>query len=108
MLGREPQHCEKQVSPKPFDVVQNMDNKIAIRIKLFSGIDRELKLNNYDRIEGILMHIPSGKRLKWALKSIGMEKFSSYAYFRSGERIFPSSKMNDGDEISCLKPTGGG
>jgi hypothetical protein len=85
-----------------------MGDKIAIRIKFFSGIDKELKLDNYDRAAGLLMSIPSGKRLKWALKSIGLKKLSGYAFFRSGERIFPGSKINEGDEISCLKPSGGG
>ena len=85
-----------------------MGDKIAIKIKFFSGIDKELKLGNYDRAEGLLMSMPSGKRLRWALDSIGMKKLSDYAFFRSGERIFPRTKMNDGDEISCLKPSGGG
>jgi hypothetical protein len=88
--------------------MQTMEKKIAVRIKLFSGIDRELRLENYDRAEGIVIHMPSGKKLKWALKSLGVEKISRYAFFRSGERISPSTKVNDGDEISCLKPTGGG
>jgi hypothetical protein len=85
-----------------------MGNDISIRIKFFSGIDKELKLNNYDPAVGIAMKIPSGKRLKWALKNAGMIKFSSYAFFRSGERISLWSKMRDGDEVSCLRPSGGG
>ncbi len=85
-----------------------MVKEISVRIKFFSGIDKELKLVSYNPAEGILMKVPSGKRLKWALKNAGMTTFSSYAFFRSGARITTWAKLNDGDEVSCLKPSGGG
>ncbi len=85
-----------------------MANTITVRIKFFSGIDKELKLENYNPAEGLSMSIPSGKRLKWALRNAGMTNFSGYAYFRSGERISTWSKLKDGDEVSCLRPAGGG
>ena len=85
-----------------------MAQTITVRIKFFSGIDKELKLESYNPAEGISMSIPSGKRLKWALKSAGLTQFSSYAFFRSGERISTWSKLKDGDEVSCLRPAGGG
>lgn len=85
-----------------------MGKEISVRIKFFSGIDKELKLDNYDPAEGMLMKVPSGKRLKWALKNAGMTSFSSCAYFRNGSRISTWTKLKDGDEVSCLKPSGGG
>lgn len=85
-----------------------MAKEISVRIKFFSGIDKELKLANYDPAAGILMKIPSGKRLKWALKNAGMTSFSGNAFFRSGSRISTWTKLKDGDEVSCLKPSGGG
>lgn len=85
-----------------------MANNISIRIKFFSGIDKELNLKNYNPSDGLSMSIPSGKRLKWALKTAGMKQFSSCAYFRNGQRISTWSKLKDGDEVSCLKPSGGG
>jgi hypothetical protein len=85
-----------------------MGKEISIRIKFFSGIDKELKLEQYDPSRGITMKIPAGKRLKWALKNAGMTSFSGYAFFRSGERISTWTKLKDGDEVSCLKPSGGG
>jgi hypothetical protein len=87
---------------------ENMGKDISIRIKFFSGIDKELKLENYNPAEGIAMNVPSGKRLKWALKTVGMTSFSSNIYFRSGVRISTWSKLKDGDEITCLKAAGGG
>ncbi|OHD72429.1 MAG: hypothetical protein A2W19_13880 [Spirochaetes bacterium RBG_16_49_21] len=85
-----------------------MDKKISVRIKFFSGLDKDLKLENYNPAEGIRIVIPKGKRLKLALKAMGLKTFSDCAYFRSGERISPWSKLRDGDEVTCLKPSGGG
>ena len=85
-----------------------MAKEISVRIKFFSGIDKELKLSDYDPAVGILMKIPSGKRLKWALKHAGMTSFSGNAFFRSGSRIFFFFKQKTAYEISCLKPSGGG
>jgi len=85
-----------------------MAKEISVRIKFFSGIDKELKLSDYDPAVGILMKIPSGKRLKWALKHAGMTSFSGNAFFRSGSRISTWTKLKDGDEVSCLKPSVGG
>jgi hypothetical protein len=90
------------------DLSECMGKDISIRIKFFSGIDKELKLENYNPSEGITMNIPSGKRLKWPLKTVGMTAFSSYIYFRSGVRISTWAKLKDGDEITCLRPAGGG
>ena len=81
---------------------------ITVRLKLYSGLDKELDLADYDRAQGLFLSIPSGKRLKWALRLIGMKELSSCSFFRSGERITPGSRLDDGDEISCLKPSGGG
>lgn len=85
-----------------------MATTITVRIKFFSGIDKDLKFENYNPAEGMSLTIPSGKRLKFALKSAGLTHFSSYAYYRSGERISTWTKLKEGDEISCLRPAGGG
>ena len=85
-----------------------MAKDISIRIRFFSGIDKELKLEHYNPAEGITMNLPSGKRLRWALKTVGMSSFSNCAYFRSGVRISPWTKLKDKDEITCLKTAGGG
>ena len=85
-----------------------MGKEISIRIKFFSGIDKELKLENYNPTFGVTMDVPSGKRLRWALKIVGMTAFSSYIYFRSGVRVSVWAKLKDGDEITCLRPAGGG
>lgn len=85
-----------------------MEKKISIRMKFFSGIDKELKLQDYNPGEGVIMTFSPGKRLKYALKTAGIKKASPYFYFRDGQRITSWAKLRDGDEITCLKPSGGG
>lgn len=85
-----------------------MDSVINVRIKLFSGIDKELKLEKFDPGQGVLMKVPSGKRLKWALKNLGMADISRNVYFRNGRRISAWAKLKEGDEVTCLRASGGG
>jgi hypothetical protein len=85
-----------------------MGKDISVRIKFFSGIDKELRLGNHNPAVGITLNVPSGKRLRWALKTVGMTSFSSNIYFRSGARISPWTKLKEGDEITCLRTAGGG
>ncbi len=85
-----------------------MTREISIRIKFFSGIDKELNLKSYDPAEGIAMNIRPGRRLRWALKGLGVLDLSRNIYFRNGERISTWARLRDGDEVSCLRPSGGG
>lgn len=85
-----------------------MQKNISIRIKFFSDIHKDMQLNDYNPSEGVIMTLHKGKRLKYALKTIGIDKTSPYFYFRDGQRISPWAKLKDGDEISCFKPSGGG
>ncbi len=85
-----------------------MGSEINVRIKLFSGIDKELKLEKFDPGEGVVMKVPSGKRLKWALKNLGIVDVSRNVYFRNGQRISAWAKLKDGDEVTCLRASGGG
>lgn len=85
-----------------------MEKTISIRMKYFSGIDKELKLQNYNPAEGVIMTIPRGKRLRYVLKTSGISTTSPFFYFREGQRITSWAKLREGDEITCLKPSGGG
>lgn len=81
---------------------------IKIHLKLFSGLHKEVSLPDYDTQKGIILPAKKGIRLRTLLKSIGMKRMSSNAYFRRGERIGLWSKLQDGDEVQCFKPSGGG
>ncbi len=86
----------------------NMAEQISITIKFFSGIDKDLKLEGYDPARGLSVPIKKGTRLRRVLGNMGVQKPSSIVYFRNGERIGLWTKLRDGDEVSCLRPSGGG
>ena len=85
-----------------------MENSITITIKLFAGIDKDLDIDDYNRQEGITLKVPKGTRLKKAVKLIGLSDRYAVVYFIHGERIGFRRKLEDGDEIVCLKPAAGG
>lgn len=85
-----------------------MGNQIEFTIKFFSGLEKEIKVENYDPVKGLKISAGSGTRLKKVLKGYNLKKLSSNVYFRNGERIGLWSKLKNGDEVSCLKPSGGG
>lgn len=85
-----------------------MRDTILVRVKLFSGLDREIPLRNYNRAEGITVEIKRGTRLRKILRLIGMRNLSSNAYFLNGVRIGRWEKINQDSEVSCMKPAGGG
>ncbi len=81
---------------------------IIVTLKLFSGIDKQLSQGTYDPEKGIRLELPRGTRLKKALKIIGLTGLSSNIYYKNGARISTWNKLTDGDEVSCLKASGGG
>ena len=85
-----------------------MKNSITITIKLFAGLDKDLDIDDYNRQEGIVLKVAQGTRLKKAVRLIGLSDRYTVVYFINGERIGLRRKLEDGDEIVCLKPAAGG
>ena len=85
-----------------------MKSMMTVTLKFYSGIHKELNLESYDPAKGVTVTAKSGTRLKKILKDLGLPKISSFAYFCNGERIGLWTKLHDGEEVSCLKPSGGG
>lgn len=85
-----------------------MAREVSVRIKFFSGIDKELNLQNYDPASGVALTLPHGTRLRRALKSLGVADLSRNIYFSNGKRISVWARLGDGDEVSCLRASGGG
>ncbi len=81
---------------------------INITLKLYAGLDRELELENYDSAAGLSLAVKNGLRLRGVLKMIGMKNLGKRTYYLNGMRISIWRKLRDGDDISCLKPSGGG
>ena len=81
---------------------------ITIKIRLFAGLDQDADLKDYDRKEGLNLNIPRGTRLKKVVKMIGLPNRHLLVYFINGEQVELGRKLEDGDDISCLKPAAGG
>ena len=83
-------------------------NNIIITLKLYSGLEKELKIQNYDVKSGIIISARKGTSLKKFLSDSDLKKLYSFAFFSSGERITLRTKFHESAEISCLKVSGGG
>jgi hypothetical protein len=77
-------------------------------VRLFAGLDQDANLKGYDHHEGLNLKIPRGTRLKKVVKMIRLPDRHLLAYFINGERVELWRKLEDGDDISCLKPAAGG
>jgi hypothetical protein len=81
---------------------------ITVTLKFFSGLDKDLKLKGYDPAKGIAVTVPDGTRLKKILKSMGLKNISSHSFFLNAERVSAWTKLQEGNEVSCLRPSAGG
>lgn len=83
-------------------------DQIQVTLKLYSGIHKEINLENYDPEQGLLLHVKPGTSLRKILIMAGFKKPRNYIYFSEGERISTWSRIKYSREISCLKHSGGG
>jgi hypothetical protein len=82
--------------------------EISVTVKLFSGIEKQVKLHEYGGKGVLCVRTKKGGRLKHLLKKIGLENRKELAFFRNNIRISSWTRLEDGDVISCLKISGGG
>ena len=81
---------------------------ITVKIKLFSGLDRQVKINNYDPDSGIDVQIVKGARLKKIFETIGLSRNESTACFINGKKVDVNEKLKNGDVLFFMKPVSGG
>lgn len=81
---------------------------INIRIKLYSGLDRQAKINHYDPDAGIDLEIANGARLKKVFKVMGLSTHESTVGFINGKKAGLSERLEDGDVVYFMKPVSGG
>ena len=81
---------------------------ITVKIKLFSGLDRQVKINNYDPDSGIDVQIVKGVRLKKIFKTIGLSRNESTACFVNGKQVDVNEQLKNGDVVFFMKPVSGG
>ncbi len=84
------------------------EENITVKIKLFSGLDRQVKINNYDPDSGIDVQIVKGARLKKIFKTIGLSRNESTACFINGKKVDVNEKLKNGDVLFFMKPVSGG
>ena len=83
-------------------------SSIIITLKLYSGLEKELKIADYDVNSGIIIESRQGISLKRFLAETGLKILIPYAFFSGGERISLRTKFKDSAEVSCLRISGGG
>ena len=81
---------------------------ISITIKLYSGIEKELKIHDYEQNKGLIFTVKPGTTLRSILKRIGIKKMSQYTYFCGGHHVSVWKRFYDPAEVSCLRMSGGG
>jgi hypothetical protein len=82
--------------------------RIRIRVKLFTGLHKEVGLEAYDPETGIEMDIRKGARIRAVAKQLGLPTSGRVAFFVAGQRTGPWHRLKDGDELACMKPSAGG
>ena len=83
-------------------------NNITVKIKLFSGLDRQAGVDDYDPDRGIDLDVSKDARLKKAARLVGLYDYDSIAFFINGKRAGPREKLNDGDVVFFMRPVFGG
>jgi molybdopterin converting factor small subunit len=81
---------------------------ISVKVKLFSGLDGQVIIDNYDPDAGINLQIVKGARLKKIFKTIGLSRNESVVCFINGEKVDVNEKLKNGDVLFIMKPVSGG
>ena len=82
--------------------------KIAVTIKLFSGLDAFAGIENYDPEVGLCLDVPVNKRLEKVMKKIGLGTTDSILFFVNENPAKLRERLKNGDIIFCMRPTAGG
>jgi hypothetical protein len=81
---------------------------MQITLKLFGGLDRDLGITGYNPAQGVQVSVKRGTRFWRVLRIVGLKKRRYYSFIRRGEDVGLFTRLEDGDEIHCFKPVGGG
>lgn len=81
---------------------------ITVKVKLYSGLDRQAKIHPYDPDSGIDLQIAKGARLKKVLKQLGLSTRESTVGFINGKKACLGDKLKDGDVVFLMRPVSGG
>jgi len=83
-------------------------DKIIITVKYYSGIEKEIGIDNYDMGKGVIYSVKPGTRLRKIIKGTGLKRLSRFCFFSGGERVSIWKRVYESSEVSCLRISGGG
>jgi len=81
---------------------------ISVKIKLYSGLDLQAKIDNYDPDSGIDLQMAKGARLKKTFAIMGLSKHQSMVCFINGKKAGLNEKLKHGDVVAFMRPVSGG
>ncbi len=81
---------------------------ITVKVKLYSGLDRQVKINHYDPDSGIDLQIVKGARLKKVFKILGLSTYESTVGLINGQKAGLNEKLKHGDVVFFMRPVSGG
>ncbi len=81
---------------------------IRVTVKLFTGLDKDVRGVGQNPRDGMTLNLPEGTRLRKLTKTLDLPDRYSLAYFVNGKQVGLLRKLKDGDEVVCLRPSAGG
>ena len=81
---------------------------ITIKIKLYSGLDRQAGIDSYDPDSGIELKTAKNTKLKKVLGLLGLSRHEAVVFFVNGKKTGPNQKLNHNDVVFFMKPVSGG
>lgn len=82
--------------------------KIKIKVKLYSGLDRQAGIGDYDSDLGLAIELSRGARLKKLVKILGIDPRGENVFFINGKKAGLSEKLGENDVVFCMKAVSGG
>ncbi len=79
--------------------------KIRVNVKLLAGLDQR---EGYDSEKGIQLVLSEKTRLKKLIKEIDLPWDQPVSFIVNGEKVKPTDRLSDGDEVFCFLPFAGG
>jgi len=81
---------------------------IRVTVRLFTGLDKDIREVGQNPRDGIPLNLRKGTRLRSLAKSLGLPDRHSLAYFVNGKQVGLLRELQDGDEVACMRPSAGG
>ena len=81
---------------------------IHITVRLYSGLDREAKVEDYEFSQGIAVQLPEGSRVKTVARKLGLRNISRILFVVNGQKVGLDHPLAEGEELICLRPSAGG